>query len=112
MMSPQRRVSGLREHALDRHEQLHEKRVREVVDHHADRGAAPAAQICCSAVVDISEALSRLAHLFGSLRLDFRALLEHQRDSRFRHAGTFGNVLDGRACFHIALHNWNDPKNN
>ena len=104
-------VSGLREDPFDSDKQLDKELVSKVVNYHTHGGTAATTQICCAAVVHIAEALCSRPNLVGGLRLDFRALLKYQRHRRLGYARGCGDILDGWTCFHVALQNWNVPKN-
>ena len=70
--------------------QLREEGVGEVVDDHGDHIAGSATKIGGVAVIDVAETVDRVLDPTAGLALDERAVTQHQRDSRSRHAGGAG----------------------
>jgi len=76
-------------------EEVHEPRVADVVEQHADGPAAPLAQGPGGGVGPVAEIGDRLVHERSPRRADLRRAAQHERDEGLGDPGTFGHVTDG-----------------
>ena len=96
----ERDVAGGFQRLFQPDSELREEGVGQVVDDHGDHVAGLASEIGGVAVVDVAEAVDRFLDPAPGLALDERAVAQHQRDGRARHAGGTGQVgyRDPPAC--------------